>query len=136
MRLTIVLIDDDADEVDFMQEAIADTAPMAVCLPFNNPVKAVKWLLESRHTFSPSHIFIDHNMPEMTGLECVESIRRIREFDAAIIVAISTTMNEIDSRQFTALGANFAFKKPDNMCAYRELLRVVLSGSVSQVPKS
>jgi CheY-like chemotaxis protein len=127
MRLTIVLIDDDSDDIELMQEAIAEVAPLAICIPFTNPIKAVESLSAKRHSFIPDQIIIDHNMPEMTGLECVKVLRMFKEFGSTSIAAFSTSMNDRDSKLFKSAGANFAFQKPASIREYAILLRSVLN---------
>ncbi|MEJ1237991.1 response regulator [Chryseolinea sp. T2] len=125
MRLTIVLIDDDSDDIELMQEAIAEVDPEAICMPFTNPGEAIKSLLDTRLDFVPNHIFIDHNMPEMTGLECVKVLRSMKEFDTSSITVISTSMDAMDSKLFSSMGANFTFQKPVSLSGYFNLLRIV-----------
>jgi len=126
MGLTIVLIDDDPDDIAFMQEAVTEVEPRAVCMPFTHPVSAVKALLAMDNMSAPDHIFLDHNMPEMMGLECLKVLRSMKELDSTIISVISTSMETMDVALFTSAGANFAFRKPTNMREYGKLLRVVL----------
>jgi CheY-like chemotaxis protein len=78
MRLTIVLIDDDADDIELMQQAIEEVDPQAVCIPFRHPVKAIKALVDRRFSFVPDHIFLDHNMPEMMGEDCLRVLRSMK----------------------------------------------------------
>ena len=125
MRLTIVLIDDDSDDIELMQEAIAGVDPEAICMPFTNPDEAIKSLVDTRLNFVPNHIFIDHNMPEMTGLECVKVLRSMKEFDLSSITVISTSMDAMDSRMFSSVGADFTFQKPVSLSGYYNLLRIV-----------
>ncbi|MGC3945262.1 MAG: response regulator [Chryseolinea sp.] len=123
--MTIVLIDDDSDDIELMQEAIAEVDPHAVCMPFTRPDEAIKALVGTRLTFVPNHIFIDHNMPEMTGLECVKVLRSMKEFDLCSITVISTSMDEMDAKLFSSAGANFTFQKPVSLKGYFNLLRIV-----------
>lgn len=127
MHLTIVLIDDDSDDIDLMKEAIAEVDPQAICMPFTDPVKAIKSLVNSRLTFIPNHIFVDHNMPEMTGMECVKVLRSMKEFDLSSISVISTSMDEKDSKLFTSLGADHTFRKPNSIPEYCKLIRLVFA---------
>jgi len=125
MQLTIVLIDDDPDDIELLQQAIAEVDPRAICIPFTHSSKAIRSLLNSRLTFVPDHIFIDHNMPEMSGQECVKVLRSMKEFDLTSISVVSTTMGDLDSRLFTSLGANFTFQKPAKHSDYCRLVRIV-----------
>ena len=125
MRLTIVLIDDDADDLELMQDAITVVVPDALCISFTHPVEAIKALTDTNAGIAPDHIFLDHNMPEMMGLDCLRVLRSMKDLDNTIISIISTSMDALDSHLFMSLGANFTFRKPTNAKGYDKLLRTV-----------
>ncbi|MGC3946376.1 MAG: response regulator [Chryseolinea sp.] len=125
MRLTVVLIDDDPDDLELMQDAINEVVPLALCIPFSHPAKAIKALVDRIGSFAPDHIFLDHNMPEMMGIECLKVLRSMKELDNTAISIVSTSMDELDSKLFTSFGADFTFRKPNSVKEYNKLLRIV-----------
>lgn len=75
----IALIDDDPDDLEFMDEAIRAYSPEFTCMCFLDPLKAVE-VLRSDEYPDPVCIFIDYNMPKLRGDDCLKAIRAIPKF--------------------------------------------------------
>ncbi|HTF20685.1 MAG TPA: response regulator [Chryseolinea sp.] len=121
---TIVVIDDDLDDLDIMADVIATVEPSANCVTFKDPVAAVNDLL-SNAGLPPKYIFIDHNMPTMRGDEVLKQIREVARFEKTIIILISTSMPILDSSKFYEAGANYAVEKPNRLTNYYTLLKSI-----------
>lgn len=121
---TIVVIDDDLDDLDIMADVIATVDPSANCVTYNDAVLAVKELL-SDTTPVPKYIFIDQNMPVLRGDEVLKKIREVQRFNEAVIVMISTSMPVLTSSKFYEAGANYAVEKPNRLANYYTLLKSI-----------
>lgn len=77
----------------------------------------------------PSFIFLDINMPALTGDVCLSVIRSCPEFDHVPIAIISTSMSCEDSKKYLSLGANFALAKPFRLQGYYDILKGIFSTS-------
>jgi two-component SAPR family response regulator len=55
---------------------------------FDTSKKALSHLTSSRNDL-PDFIFIDINMPEVTGLQCLEQIRKIKKLDKINVIMYS-----------------------------------------------
>lgn len=111
MGKTVILIDDDADDIGMMHEAINECDRTFYCIGFNDPREAIKSLLDEL-IIIPDYIFIDINMPGMTGNECLKELRKHPTFDKVVITLISTSMPENVANSLKKSGADFTFQKP------------------------
>ena len=121
---TIVVIDDDLDDLDIMADVISTVDPSANCVTFNDPVAAVNKLL-SGDELLPKYIFVDHNMPIMRGDEVLKKLRSVERFNDSVIILISTSMHVLDSSKFFDAGANYAVEKPNRLANYYTLLKSI-----------
>lgn len=120
---TIVVIDDDLDDLDIMADVIGTVEPSANCVTFSDPVSAVERM--STSDIIPHYIFIDHNMPIMRGDEVLKKLRGIERLNDTIIIMISTSMPVLDSSKFYEAGANYAVEKPNRLANYYTLLKSI-----------
>ena len=121
---TIVVIDDDLDDLDIMSDVVATVDPLAHCLTFKDPVEAVNQLL-SIEGLPPKYIFIDQNMPIMRGDEVLKRLRADERFNESIIILISTSMPMTTSSLLYEAGANYAVEKPNRLANYYTLLKSI-----------
>ena len=126
MVKTVILIDDDQDDLDILKEAIATIDSTIACVCFVNPEDAIR-LFSRDLLFIPDYIFTDVNMPIIQGGECVKAIRRIRALDEVVVTVLSTHLSEDSTKELIGLGANFAFKKPLLFHEYQVLLKEVFT---------
>ena len=63
MAKTVLIIDDDQDDLDIMKQAIQSIDPDLFCLSFIYPEEALKIILGDEFVVTPDYIFIDINMP-------------------------------------------------------------------------
>ncbi|MEJ7643921.1 MAG: response regulator [Chryseolinea sp.] len=124
MDKTIILIDDDEDDIDLMVEAIAEFDPTINCITFNDPRKAIHTLLGKGRAI-PTYIFLDINMPVLPGDICLRVIRSTPEFSDVPVAIISTFMSDEESKRLYTLGANFALQKPYSIQGYFEILKCI-----------
>jgi CheY-like chemotaxis protein len=128
MPKTIILIDDDQDDIDMLKEAIKEVDESAICISFTNPAEAVD-LLQTNY-FKPDYIFIDINMPRMTGDECLKQIRNNSELNHVEIAILSTTMPQNLSKTLSESGANFTFPKPLDFKEYFNILKNIFEARI------
>lgn len=119
-------IDDDADDQDFFCDAVKTVEPSMQCFFANDGIHALN-KLEDNETFIPEFIFIDMNMPRMSGMECLAHIRRMQRLDASRVYMYSSTASTELSEEVRKLGAQELLVKPSSVSALRALLESILS---------
>ncbi|MCD0472458.1 response regulator [Flavobacterium sp. JAS] len=125
-NIRVLLTDDDEDDRDFFADAIAD-------LQLNFPVEFCKNGLEllnrlyDKNLHVPDIIFLDLNMPVMSGFETLQQIREDVQFKNIPVIAIYSTSATSDSIKSTfGLGANAYVVKPISFDDLKKLLKKVI----------
>ena len=119
--MTVLYVDDDPDDRQIFQEAIAAIDAAYVCLTAQDGLAALSLLSDRKY---PDIIFLDINMPLMDGKSCLTEIRGNKN-TAHIPVVMCTTSNNPDERKkCEKLGASDFFLKP---VSYREMNEILAS---------
>lgn len=126
MARTIILIDDDPDDLDVIKQAIAAVDQALVCISFIYPEEALRVLLSEELVVIPDAIFIDINMPGLTGDKCLKAIGNDRSFDQVFIAMYSTSMPDTVSEALRSVGANYTFEKPVRIAGYSQVISEIL----------
>ena len=121
MSKTAVLIDDDRDDLEFLQEAISQIDHSVKCIPYLFCDEALNELSENP-PFLPHYIFIDMNMPRLDGQQCLLALRKNSMFDHVTITIFSTSMPPLVAKRLKESGANFTFQKPNKLDEYHYIL--------------
>lgn len=122
MPLSVAVIDDDQDDLEIMEQVIADLDHDIKCLTFMYPQEAVDKLAKAANRQLPNYIFIDINMPGLSGDKCLQIFRSDSAFDDVQIIMYSTSMPGPTAQQLRAAGADFVFEKPVRIRDYSEIL--------------
>lgn len=85
---TILLIDDDSDDLDIFAEAIGDACSGISCSSHINPVKALGELKAAGEL--PDLILLDYNMPMLNGKEFLVQLRADNRLKDIPVVLMST----------------------------------------------
>ncbi|WP_276380097.1 response regulator [Flavobacterium sp. H4147] len=107
----ILLADDDIDDCDFFAEAVRDQFPDMKLSIMHDGAKLIS-LLENPQTPKSELVFLDLNMPIMSGEECLIKIRNSDALKKHIIIVFSTSSNTADIEKMYSLGANYFITKP------------------------
>jgi CheY-like chemotaxis protein len=129
MPKTVVIIDDDSDDLEIMKEALTQVDSSLLCISFVYPDEAIR-LLSKELILLPDFIFIDINIPRISGHECLRQLRSIREFDSIPIIMYSTSMPTVVAQSLRLKGANFTFQKPFEFADYVTVLERIIYGTV------
>jgi CheY-like chemotaxis protein len=125
-NIRILLTDDDQDDRELFGDAAAE-------LHLNFPVEFCKNGLEllnrlyDKSLIIPDIIFLDLNMPVMSGFETLQQIREDMMFkDIPLIAIYSTSAAEEGIKSTFGLGANAYIVKPTDFNDLKELLKKVI----------
>lgn len=125
-NIRILLTDDDQDDRDFFAEAIADlnlNHPAEFC---KNGIELIKRLKDNDYEI-PDIIFLDLNMPVLSGFETLQQIREDSKFKDIPVIAIYSTSATNDGIKSTfGLGANAYIVKPVSFNDLKTLLKKVI----------
>jgi CheY-like chemotaxis protein len=120
MRKTVMLVDDDEDDVEMFKEALKEVDNDILFLTANNGEDAVDYILSG---ILPDHMFLDFNMPIMNGLQCLQELIKRNKIPPLEVTMYTTSGKDgPEYQQCVRLGAGFA-TKPNSYDGIVDLLR-------------
>ncbi|MGO4290699.1 response regulator [Chitinophaga sp. RAB17] len=124
----IMIIDDDADDRNFFQEAINNISPVIETHICDSGIQALA-LFQENKIATPDFIFLDFNMPLMNGRECLVELKKILQHKITNIIILSTSDMKEDMEDALRLGAKLFLTKPNTFQELCIMLKGVLEGS-------
>jgi len=121
---TILVIDDDTEDLGIFCDAIKSIGPPLLCKPMTKCRVALKQL--AMKEIQPQLIFLDVHLDEMDGLECLRFLKENKDLSAIPVAMISEIYNERVYRSAMKLGAINYFKKPGLMEEVIDLIKSTL----------
>ncbi|HMG92585.1 MAG TPA: response regulator [Chryseolinea sp.] len=125
MAIKILLIDDDSDDRALFREALEEVSPETICVTEADPKKALKDLLDLSAQL-PTVIFVDINMPRISGWDCLNELKANSTTKEIPIVMYSTSSHERDVEKASTLGAACLLTKPEDFCQLKKCLTDVI----------
>lgn len=117
----ILIVDDDEDDRDILSSAIHDIDPHIRCLVASNGEEALLGL-RLNHFPKPDLIFLDLNMPRISGIQLLKELKKDRMLQDIPVVVYSTSKMQDDKFECINLGAVHFITKPTS---YKELQRMI-----------
>lgn len=119
------LIDDDADDREIFSIALRGLALETELHTASNGVEGIQ-ILKDQKDFKPDFVFLDLNMPKMSGKECLLEIRRMPHLDVIPVIIYSTSTQENDIEETKEMGAKHFLPKPVRIKDLEISLRFIL----------
>lgn len=105
-----MLIDDDEDDRDLFQMAVDELDTPVHYTGVENCCDALV-MLENK-TVEPDYIFLDLNMPQMSGRECLGKLKKNLLLSQIPVIIFSTSSDPRDIKETRELGAIDFITKP------------------------
>lgn len=122
----VILIDDDKDDQEIFQLAVSEIKVPVACLFFPDCEHALEHFRQPDVT-APSLVFIDINLPTISGPECLVELQKLSEFDHPRIVIHSTFIPAEWHERFVAIGVDKFMEKSVSIPVLAEKLEEFLS---------
>jgi CheY-like chemotaxis protein len=130
--LVCLLIDDDAEEAEIFHYALEELNRPVKCLDARSGKEAIAYL--SKHPGQVDYIFLDMNMPRMSGVECMQQLRKLDTASSTPIVLYSSAFLEEQQEMLKALGArDFLVKTGSVFDLQNSLFRLFESHEVDKL---
>lgn len=124
--IVVFLADDDADDRAMFEEVIHEVDP-AIQLICAEDGEALLNMLHSEKNALPHLLFLDLNMPNKNGKECLEEIRKSDRLKNIPVIIYSTSSSPKDIDDTFEKGANLYVRKPSSFQELRFIARAVLA---------
>lgn len=125
MRKNVYLIDDDQDDREIFALALESAHQEAVYYAAKNGQEALEALTTGT---VPDYIFIDLNMPYMSGRECLQEIKKRPMLKDVPAIVYTTSSHSRDVDELMKLGAEHYLVKPNSLAKLTEILHDLLKG--------
>ncbi|HWA35144.1 MAG TPA: response regulator [Cyclobacteriaceae bacterium] len=89
MSISVMIVDDDVDDMEMFVEAINAVDPTVACLQAKDGIRGLARVNNAAQ--KPAIIFVDMNMPKMTGQEFVAEVRKNHACDGIKLIIYSTS---------------------------------------------
>lgn len=113
-KTTCILIDDDEDDHSFFGAALKKHKEEIHCTHYFDPREALDKLLCNNGP-KPSWIFVDLNMPKLSGLEFLKILKKVPDLSDVPVIIYSTSSCPKDIDECKKFGAAGYMVKPNNM---------------------
>lgn len=123
--MQLLIADDDSEDIELFQEALEKVQPDAELIVTRSGREAISGLRACK----PSVIFLDINMPEMNGWECLKHLKSDASFKDIPVIIYTTSSAKSDVDIASSLGADRLVTKPDR---FQDLLKI-LSGIIREI---
>jgi CheY-like chemotaxis protein len=109
--MTILLVDDDADDRHLFFEAVRDVDETITCVAAVDGRHALEYLNSLGETV-PDFIFLDLRMPGLSGRQCLVEIKKNPRLVRVPVIVYTTSRDEKESVELKQLGAAHFMSKP------------------------
>jgi CheY-like chemotaxis protein len=126
MNKTILLADDDTDDADIFRQALRSIDPSVEFFHVDTGSGLFDFLNEEKNA-KPSAIFLDLNMPEMNGWQCLAKLKNEKNFQAIPVIIYTTSSNPREYEIAQDLNAHGLITKPTDPKILKKVLGIVIT---------
>lgn len=123
-EFNIFYTDDDLEDIEFFREVAEEIDGGTIIHTYATGNKLLDAL--ENPPPAPSLLFLDLNMPGLTGFDVLTKLRSSEAFKKLPIIIFSTSSDDKTIAITKKLGANFYVTKSSNFTVYRESIEYVL----------
>ncbi len=123
----VLIVDDDSDDIELFKEAVKQVAPNVQCSSALGGQEALNYLDSNREPL-PDIIFLDLNMPGMSGQQFLEIIKSSEKYVEIRVVIYTTSSHEKDKEDTRRLGAERFITKPTSFADTCKALSEIARG--------
>lgn len=123
---SILIADDDAEDLELIEEAIHNMEPDADLHLVTNGKAVIEFLQPLAVENLPCLIVLDYNMPELNGSQVLSQICAEARYDDIPKIILSTSSAPLHIEECMSNGATEYWVKPNNMKDLDTLARKIL----------
>lgn len=140
--VSIVMVEDDEGHARLIEKNIRRAGVNNEIIPFQSGTEALDYLMgkdRSGEASANRHLLIllDLNLPDMTGVDILETVKENKHTRRTPVVVLTTTDDEREIQRCYDLGANVYITKPVDYENFANAIRQLgMFFSVMQVPQT
>ena len=123
--MLIFLADDDQYDCEIFEEALQEFHLNYAIVIFKTGRALLQHVADNKNQL-PDLLFLDLNMPEMTGVECLKELRAEVRLQRISIAIYTTSKRNEDIESTLEAGANIFITKPNNFNGLVKILKHVI----------
>src|SRR5688572_13305305 len=123
--MVVLYADDDFDDRELFADALNEINSGIKLILAANGREVIDRLENQREL--PDFIFLDINMPVMSGKECLKALRKVDRLKSVPIIMYTTTSNKEEFKNLLLLGAADCIVKGISFKAIKDSLRSILN---------
>jgi len=124
---TILVADDDAEDLELLEEAFTKTESATNLHKVYNGREVIEYLEGQKDAELPCLIILDYNMPELNGSQVLAKICKERRYEAIPKIILSTSSAPLHIHECMRNGATEYFVKPNSIRDLESLATKMLS---------
>ncbi len=121
----LIMIDDDTEDHEIFKIAVSEIEEPLKLLFFSSCEEALAHFQQSG-VGAPGFVFIDLNLPRISGEECLLRLKKMSEFDHPRIIVYSSFIPNEWHKKLEAIGVNQFLEKSGSIKTLTEELRKLL----------
>ncbi len=121
MKKRVLIVDDKSTIAKVIQVYISEIFD---CVYFEDPIRAIAWMQEGN---MPDLIISDINMPNMTGIEFLDYLKKNELFRSIPFVILSSEDSTSQKIELLEKGADDYISKPFNPMELKVRLKKIIS---------
>lgn len=133
MWTNVILLENNAAELDLMKHAIAEVNPSIHCISFRYADEVMPALNDELKNF-PDYIFLDVEMSRKSITDLFAELCPLKAVHPSKIVVFGPVMPKRVAYAYRVMGANYAFQKPSTLSGYREIFSRILGKEHYAIP--
>ncbi len=122
MTKNIMCVEDNLDYTFFLNKAFQSIDQEFSVTTFESGIKALKSIKELKSNRKPNLIFLDLNLPDLSGLEILKNIKQSKSFSNIPVVILSSSNLSEEINRAYKLGANSYITKPSGYIELKTML--------------
>jgi CheY-like chemotaxis protein len=128
---TILCMDDDADDLAFIQEAIKNHSTRFSVVEAKNGEEGLVYLYQSKESGQlPCLIIMDINMPKIDGRKAIQLIKEDKVLTRIPLVVFTTSSSSLDEQYFELYQVQY-ITKPNQYQAFIRKVSEMLSSVIT-----
>lgn len=126
LKKRILLIDDDKDDAEFFEDALKDVDHTVIFEYIHDGREAIRKIMQQELEI-PDIIFLDINMPFITGWDCLAAIKQQALLQQVSVIMYSTSNHTTEVSKAADMGADDYWIKPHSIKDLRNQLAGLLN---------